>query len=142
MRRWVGLLAVALGLTIVPTVSGVVSRVPHLVTYGAVIRYPSSGPWQNGHTTSGYSDIQCDPRTGNLLVFYERLASVTTAFITPDETLSRRGIVGGASVGTEHEVILFTRYTKDGPKPLSCTSSLLRGDVANFWIGLFGMAAS
>jgi hypothetical protein len=114
------------------------------VTYGAVARLPSSGGWRfladGSHVTSGYTAISC-LSNGALRVQYAPLRNVVTVFVSPDETLARRGVLAGASVGLTETRILFTRVTSDGPKPITCSSSLLRGDSANVWIGLVGTMA-
>lgn len=114
------------------------------VTYGAVIRHGSSGPWiilnDGSHRTVGFTGITC-LSGGALQVRYDgesTLTNVASVWINPDESLSRRGIIGGASVGLTNFRILFTRLTADGPKPLHCNSSILRGNSTNVWIGLVG----
>ena len=121
----------------VPTIAPAVGS---SVTYAGVARLPAIGPWRflddGSHVKVGYTSIVCDSRTGALTVNYLPVQNVASVWVSPDETLSRRGIIAGASVGLAHTRILFTRLTADGPKPLSCASSVLRGDSANLWIGL------
>jgi len=113
-----------------------------LVTYGAVIRHAETGEWrivaEGSHVAAGFRTISCDARTGALHMTYDPLATVASAWVVPDETLSRRGILAGPSVATDHWVILFTRITAAGPKPLNCDSPVLRGNRANLWVGVVG----
>lgn len=113
------------------------------VTYGAVARLPDVGGWTylrtGGHVSVGYTEVEC-LSNGQLEVRYEPLAAVASAWVSPDETLTRRGILAGASVGLTYSRILFTRVTDAGPVAVSCASSTLRGDVANVWLGLVGVA--
>ena len=73
---------------------------------------------------------------------YEPLKNVASMWISPDETLSRRGIMAGASVTRDHWRILFTRATASGVRAVSCASTILRGDTANIWVGLVGQPLS
>src|SRR4051812_19671709 len=113
-----------------------------LVTYGGVIRHAETGEWhivaEGSHVAAGFRTISCDARTGALHMTYDPLATVASAWVVPDETLSRRGILAGPSVATDHWVILFTRITAAGPKPLNCDSPVLRGNRANLWVGVVG----
>ena len=124
--------------------SATVSRVEpsSTITYAAVARYPSIGTWRyltdGSHVKSGFTSIRCDRASGALFMHYEPLKSVASVWVSPDETLARRGILAGASVNRDHWRILFTRVTANGPRPVSCASSLLRGNAANVWVGLVG----
>jgi len=113
-----------------------------LVTYGGVIRHAETGEWrivaEGSHVAAGFRTISCDARTGALRMTYDPLATVASAWVVPDETLARRGILAGPSVATDHWVILFTRITAAGPQPLNCDSPVLRGNRANLWVGVVG----
>jgi hypothetical protein len=113
-----------------------------IVTYAAVARLPSTGAWRyltdGSHVKSGFTTIRCDAASGILYMHYVPLKNVASVWVSPDETLSRRGILAGASVNRDHWRIWFTRATASGPRPVSCASSILRGDNANVWVGLVG----
>jgi hypothetical protein len=112
------------------------------VTYAAVARLPSAGTWRyltdGSHVKSGFTTIRCDPVSGVLHMHYVPVKNVASVWVSPDETLARRGILAGASVNRDRWRILFTRATASGPRPVSCASSVLRGDNANIWVGLVG----
>ena len=112
------------------------------VTYAAVARLPRTGGWRyladGSHVKSGFTTIRCDTATGALWMYYEPLENVASMWVSPDETLSRRGILAGASVTRDHWRIFFTRATDAGPRAVSCASTILRGDTANIWVGLVG----
>ena len=112
-----------------------------LVTYGGVIRYPAVGPWRyvagdGAHVVAGFEGISCSSTTGNLTLTYRRVASIASAWVTDDETQATRGIMAGPSVGLDHLVIKFSRMTANGPVRVRCADPILRGDTANFWVGL------
>ena len=121
-----------------------------LVTFAAILRRETTGPWLfvdggigSGHRKAGFSSVSCDSRTGILHVRFPwrvagGLENVAAATVQHDETMARRGIIAGPSIGPGDFKILFTRLTKDGPRPLSCASSLLRGRNANWWISVTG----
>jgi hypothetical protein len=112
------------------------------VTYAAVARLPATGGWRyltdGSHVKSGFTTIRCDTATGALLMQYEPVKNVASVWVSPDETLSRRGIFAGASVTRDHWRILFARATSSGVRPVSCASTILRGDTGNIWVGLVG----
>ena len=120
-----------------------------LTTYAGIIRRPAVGAWQfvaesvTSHVVSGFTRVYCDASTGVLHVLFPMgveggVANVASAWVQHDETMARRGVIAGPSIGKGDMRILFTRITSTGPHPLSCNSSYLRGDSANFWIGLVG----
>jgi hypothetical protein len=121
-----------------------------LVPYAGIIRRDTSGPWiwvdggpTGGHRRAGFTTLSCDARTGILHVRFPwrvagGLQNIASAWVQHDETMARRGIIAGPSIGAGDMRILFTRITGTGPHPLSCASSLLRGSNANFWIGMLG----
>lgn len=120
-----------------------------LVTYAGIIRRGDAGGWHfvaessASHVRAGFSSLRCDSATGILHVLFPMgtsggLKNVASAWVQHDETMGRRGIIAGPSIGKGDMRILFTRITGDGPRPLSCASSYLRGDSANFWIGIVG----
>lgn len=130
--------------------SRVVSVPPEtLTTYAGIIRRPSTGAWQfvaesaGSHVVSGFTRIYCDTNSGILHVLFPMgveggVKNVASAWVQHDETMGRRGVIAGPSIGKGDMRILFTRITSAGPQRLSCNSSYLRGDSANFWIGLVG----
>lgn len=111
------------------------------VTYGGVARLPDTGSWRflrdGSHVTAGYTDIKCDS-AGVLWLYYEPLKNVASVWVSPDETLSRRGILAGASVNVAYTKVLFTRITSEGPQRIGCGNPVLRGDSANIWVGVIG----
>jgi hypothetical protein len=112
------------------------------VTYGGVIRFPPKGPWEflrdGSHVTTGYiKEPYCD-HYGRLWLYYEPLKNVATVIVNTDESLSRKGIVAGASVNVAYEILLFTRMTKDGPVRVNCGNPTLRGASQNVWVGVVG----
>lgn len=119
-----------------------------LVTYAGIVRR-STGAWffvaesPTSHVLSGFTAVKCDSSTGILHVRFPMsvpggLRNVASAWVQHDETMARRGIIAGPSIGSGDMRILFTRITGTGPHALSCNSSLLRGGNANFWIGIVG----
>lgn len=118
-----------------------------LVTYGAVFRALDTGRWiilgsggpeVGTHVTAGITSVKCNGTTGFLEVYYEPVATVASVWVSTDETLTARGIIGGASVNVNRAAIRFSRMTANGPLRLHCNSRLLRGSNANTWFGLIG----
>ncbi len=152
-KRVLVAVAIALQLTLHLGVFGALSAprtVPaeSLVTYAGIVRR-STGPWffvaesPTGHVLSGFTGVKCDSSTGILHVRFPMgvpggLKNVSSAWVQHDETMARRGIIAGPSIGHGDMRILFTQITGTGPHPMSCNNSLLRGANANFWIGLVG----
>jgi hypothetical protein len=124
-----------------------------LVIFAGIIRRDMTGPWYwvddgpgGSHRRSGFTTLSCDS-AGTLHARFPwrvpgGLDNVATAIVQHDETMPRRGIIGGPSIGAGDMRIQFTRITSTGPHPLSCASSVLRGRNANFWIGVVGQAYS
>jgi hypothetical protein len=114
-----------------------------LAVYAAVIRRSSTDPWRihaespNGHVVAGFESIWCDTRSGWLHVTFSS-RNVASAWSQPDETLTQRGILAGPSIADDDMRVVFSRVTPSGIRPVSCASSLVRGDTANVWIGLVG----
>lgn len=100
---------------------------------GCVIRFAASGPvvhTDRTHDCPFVTDVVVDA-AGRLVVYRERGDAVQAAMVSPDETLSSRGIIAGASWNHTRTTIRF--YDAD-TGPIRADDPQLRGPTANIWI--------
>lgn len=119
---------------------------------GCVVRFSDPEGWPsihaNGaHVCAGVESVEVNPRNGRLRVVQTLKDAAATpilfAFFQPDETLSARGIIGGASGGTaDTEYVLFDT-TADRALDLREREDRMRvqGEFANAWLGWVHLAA-
>lgn len=100
---------------------------------GCVIRFWASGPvvYTDGmHHCPFVTDVYVDS-SGRLVVERDRGDAVQATMVNPDETLSSRGIIAGASWSQTRTTIRF--YDTD-TGPIRADDPELRGPTANVWI--------
>ena len=118
---------------------------------GCVVRFSDPEGWPsihaNGaHVCAGVESVRVNPGNGRLQVMQTLTDAAATpvlfAVIQTDETLSGRGIIGGASGGTlDTEYVLFDT-TLDRALDLRQTEDRMRvqGETANVWLGWVHLA--
>jgi hypothetical protein len=101
---------------------------------GAVVRNDGTG-WRilgGTHEALGLSQVSCNLATGVLSIRLDPGAeTIGSVWVNPDETLTRRGIRGGASVTRSTISMRFV----DGQGAVGCASAKLQGLAANVWVG-------
>ncbi len=119
---------------------------------GCVVRFSDPEGWPsihaNGaHLCAGVSSVEVDPRNGMLravqTVTDPAAHPILFAFIQTDETLSARGIIGGASGGTAdtHYVLYDTVLDRKLDLREREDRMRLQSPVANVWLGWVHLAA-
>ncbi len=125
----------------------------NILISGCVVRFSDPEGWPsihaNGaHLCAGVESVEVDPRNGFLRVIQTLKEPTATpilfAFIQTDETLSARGIIGGASGGTGDTHYVLYDTTIDRRLDLREQEDRLRvqSPVANVWLGWVHLAAS
>jgi hypothetical protein len=101
---------------------------------GCVIRFHPAGPQihvNRTHECPGVRSVSVD-ENGMLVVRRSGAGSIQSVSVSPDETLSARGIVAGASGGVGITRVRFFDTTTG--KPLPADSPKLHGPTANVWL--------
>lgn len=101
---------------------------------GCVIRLYDSGPRthvDSTHTCPFVSGVHVD-HSGALVVQRRHAESIQAVVVSPDETLTDRGILAGASWARSTTTIRFHDTTAGGP--IRADDPRLRGPTANIWI--------
>ncbi|USQ81395.1 hypothetical protein NF556_07030 [Ornithinimicrobium faecis] len=119
---------------------------------GCVVRFSDPEGWPsihaNGaHISAGVESVRVNPNNGRLQVIQTLTDAgrnpILFAMIQADETLSGRGIIGGASGGTaDTEYVLFDS-TQDRALDLREKEDRMRiqGETSNVWLGWVHLAA-
>lgn len=100
---------------------------------GCVIRLYPSGPRvhvDKTHTCPYVTDVRV--RDGVLQVERGHAESIQAAVVSPDETLSARGILAGASWARGRTLVRFYDTRADAPIPAD--DPRLTGSTANIWL--------
>lgn len=118
---------------------------------GCVVRFSDPQGWPSlhanaAHVSAGVESVRVNPDNGRLQVIQTLTDAAQTpilfAVIQTDETLSGRGIIGGASGGTgDTEYVLFDT-TQDRALDLREEEDRMRlqGKNANVWLGWVHLA--
>ena len=111
-----------------------------LVIRATCVRLYASGPAIHAnpaHITSGVKSVHIGPDDGYLWVVHDGGPPVVAILCSPDETLTGRGILAGASGGTSHSRVRFTEMTPTGPAPLDLRVpsdyEKVAGNYSNLW---------
>lgn len=106
---------------------------PPTVT-GCVIRFYSTGPAiheNSAHQCTGANAVAVNP-AGDLLITSDWHGPVVSIAVSPDESLTRRGILAGASDGLGQTVIKF--YDADTGQAVRADASALACQWCNLWV--------
>jgi len=106
---------------------------PPIVT-GCIIRFTSSGPVihdNSWHHCTGADSVSVRSN-GDLLLRHDRHGPIISVTVSPDESLSRRNIIAGASNGVNETVIRF-QNARTG-KAVRADSSRLVCTYCNIWV--------
>lgn len=102
-------------------------------TDGCAIRLLSTGPVllrdSAHHCSDDFTDVFVDSN-GDLDLTYHVQGKIVTVLVNPDETLAKRDVEVGASVGLEHMIIAFGRDQVHH----SALSAVVTGSSSNIWI--------
>lgn len=100
--------------------------------HGCAIRLLSTGPVllrDSAHNChEKFTGVSVE--NGDLKVLYHVEGKIVTVLVNPDETLAKRDITPGASVGLEHMYISFGR----DQVAYSALSSAVTGSSSNIWV--------
>ena len=118
---------------------------------GCVVRFSDPEGWPsihaNGaHLCAGVESVEVNPRSGRLRVLQTLKDPAATpilfAVIQTDETLSTRGIIGGASGGTDDTEYVLFDTTQDRALDLRERADRMRlqGEYSNVWLGWVHLA--
>lgn len=117
-----------------------------LVTRGGCIRLTDTGPVihaNSAHVASGIASAHIDPSDGWLWIVHDGSLPVVAVLCSPDETLAARGILIGASGGTTHSRVRFTRVTSTAVTPLDLRNpahyAQVAGTNSNLWYAVVQM---
>lgn len=133
--RALGVLSAAVALVVVALIGVTAAASPASTAnvMGCVIRFGPSGPEvhvDRTHDCPRVTGVHVDA-DGRLVVHRHSGQAVQAAMVNPDETLSSRGIIAGASWARERTTIQFYDI---GTGPIRADDPHLQGPTANVWI--------
>lgn len=129
----VSLAALIIVLASIIGLTGAISPVSTANVTGCVIRFAPSGPRihvDRTHDCPNVTEVEVDAG-GRLVVHRHNGETVQAAMVSPDETLSARGIIAGASWARTRTTIQFYN-TETGV--IRADDPDLQGRTANVWI--------
>lgn len=110
-----------------------------LITRGGCIRLYAAGPEihaNTAHISTGLASVHIGAE-GWLWLNHDSTYPVVAILCSPDETLTGRGVLAGASGGTNYSRVRFTLATADGPRPLDLNNPAdyaeIAGNDSNLW---------
>ncbi|MCI0686970.1 MAG: hypothetical protein L0Y54_07010 [Sporichthyaceae bacterium] len=117
---------------------------------GAVIRFPPGDVRGAGrpyihdnatHVALGVKSVSVDS-AGNLVIKTNGMSPVVSAAVSGDETLSARGIIGGASVGAVTRITFYQVGTGRLRLNRQTHWNAIAGDRANVWVTWISVAGA
>lgn len=101
--------------------------------HGCAIRLLSTGPVllrdSAHHCNDHFTAVSVSP-TGDLDIAYHVQGKIVVVNVTPDETLAKRDVTPGVSVGLEHMYVSFGR----DQVAYSALSPVVTGSSSNIWV--------
>lgn len=101
--------------------------------HGCAIRLLSTGPVllrdSAHHCNDHFTAVSVSP-TGDLDITYHVQGKIVVVNVTPDETLAKRDVTPGVSVGLEHMYVSFGR----DQVAYSALSPVVTGSSSNIWV--------
>lgn len=89
------------------------------------------------HVATGVASVRIGEDDGWLWIVHDSSHPVAAILCSPDETITARGILAGASGGTNYSRVRFTEVTPTGPVPLDLRDpaqyAKVAGSSSNLW---------
>lgn len=133
MRAGVGTSAVIIAVSIASAI-GLRAAASDTEVAGCAIRFYTGGPEIHANRTHECPHVTGVRVTasGDLVIDRNHTASIQSMTVSPDETLSTRGIIAGASGGASRTTIRF--YDTHAGKRVRADDPVLQGPRANVWV--------
>jgi len=108
----------------------------NIVHRGGVIRIGTNGVYlhvNSTHHSVGIKSVKIN-KAGNLEIATELVSPIISINVSPDETLAQKGIIAGASVGSQTTIIKFSKNGRSLNLNRTSDYKLIASDVSNLWV--------